>query len=260
MGMAGSSAEGRARRVALIGYGKIGRTVAQHVRELGCEVAFALDPVAEADDGTTIVRTGSPGLYEGIDLVVECATAAALVAQIDDVLERTNLMPFSLTAFSDDDVLERAKRTAQEHGHAIYLPHGAILGLDGIWDARSILTEVSIVTTKSPASLGLAACSEPKTVFEGCTRDACAAFPRNVNVHAAVALAGIGFSRTHSMIVADPNVTTNTHVISVKGEGIEFTLNISSFTTGGVTGVYTPLSACGSLDRVLKDPGGLSFV
>ena len=54
MGMAGSSAEGRARRVALIGYGKIGRTVAQHVRELGCEVAFALDPVAEAEDGTTM--------------------------------------------------------------------------------------------------------------------------------------------------------------------------------------------------------------
>ena len=256
MGMVVTSAEGSGHRVALIGYGKIGRTVAQHVRELGCEVAWALDPVAEADDGTAIVRTGSPELYEGIDLVVECATATALVEQIDDVLERTNLMPFSLTAFSDDDVLERAKRMAREHGRAIYLPHGAILGLDGIWDARSILTEVSIVTTKSPASLGLATCSVPKTVFEGCTRDACKAFPRNVNVHAAVALAGIGFARTHSMIVA----TTNTHVISVKGEGIEFTLNVSSFTTGGVTGIYTPLSACGSLDRVLKDGGGLSFV
>lgn len=260
MSMAYSLEEGRARRVALIGYGKIGRTVAQHARELGCEVVFALDPVAEADDGTNIVREGSAELYEGLDLVVECATASALVAQIDDVLERTNLMPFSLTAFSDDEVLERAQRLAHEHGHAIYLPHGAILGLDGIWDARSILTDVSIVTTKSPASLGLADCDEPKTVFEGCTRDACAAFPRNVNVHAAVALAGIGFARTQSKIIADPRVTTNTHVISVQGEGIDFTLTVSSFTTGGVTGVYTPLSACGSLDRVLKGGGGLAFV
>lgn len=249
-------------KIGFIGYGKIGRAVAAHARERGCEVVFALDPVAEADD-VRIVRAGTPELFASVDLVVECATASALVEQLEHVISSTNLLPFSLTAFSDDAVLDLAKQTAHKTGHTVYVPHGAILGLDGIWDARSILTEVSVVTTKSPASLGLAgeaAPAEAQVVFDGCTRDACAAFPRNVNVHAAVALAGIGFSRTHSTIVADPSVSTNTHVISVKGEGIDFTLTVSSFTTGGVTGVYTPLSACGSLDRVLNQGGGLSFV
>ena len=79
-------------------------------------------------------------------------------------------------------------------------------------------------------------------------------------MHAAVALAGIGFDATKSKIVADPSVSTNAHVISVKGEGIDFTINVSSFTTGGVTGIYTPLSACGSLDRIARSQAGFAFV
>lgn len=246
-------------KIGFIGYGKIGRALASHARESGCEVVFALDPVATSDD-VTVVRSASAELYAGVDLVVECATASALTAELESVLASADLMPFSLTAFSNETVLKRAEGLARENSHAIFIPHGAILGLDGIRDARSILNEVSIVTTKSPASLGLEDDGTVRTVFDGCTRDACAAFPRNVNVHAAVALAGIGFERTHSTIVADPSVHTNTHVVSVAGEGIEFTLNVSSFTTGGVTGVYTPLSACGSLDRVTGAGDGFTFI
>ena len=80
-------------------------------------------------------------------------------------------------------------------------------------------------------------------------------FPRNVNVHAAVALAGIGFDRTRSKITADPTVDTNTHVIHLVGDGIDFEIRVSSFSEGGVSGKYVPLSACGSLDRVLGGSG-----
>ena len=79
---------------------------------------------------------------------------------------------------------------------------------------------------------------------------------RNVNVHAALALAGIGFDKTHSKIVADPSVNTNTHEIHIVGKGIDFTIRVSSFSEGGVSGKYVPLSACGSLDRVI---GGAGF-
>ena len=75
-----------------------------------------------------------------------------------------------------------------------------------------------------------------------------------------MALAGIGFDRTISRIISDPEVTTNAHRISLSGDGISITLDISSYAAGAVTGAYTPYSACGSLDRVLGNGAGLRFV
>lgn len=59
---------------------------------------------------------------------------------------------------------------------------------------------------------------------------------------------------------ADPAVHTNSHDICVEGEGVSFRLAISTFASGGVTGSYTPISACGSLDRILKGEQFYQFV
>lgn len=248
------------KNVGFLGCGKIGRAVLKHVRELGCKVAFVQDPFlrAEQEDFPVIDRP-DPELYAQADLVVECSTAAALRDSFDGIIASCDMLIFSLTAFSDQAFADHAVEMASASGHHIYFPHGAILGLDGIFDARSIITAASIETTKSPKSLGLEL-TERTVVYEGSTRGACAAFPRNVNVHAAVALAGIGFDRTQSRIVADPAVHTNSHTITIVGEGIHFTIGVSSFTTGGVTGVYTPLSACGSIDRLLREQQAYCFI
>ena len=73
-----------------------------------------------------------------------------------------------------------------------------------------------------------------------------------MNVHAAVSLAGIGFDKTRSVIISDPAVTTNAHVIRIKGDGIDFEIHVTAYAAGAVSGKYVPLSACGSLDRVLS--------
>ena len=249
-------------RIGFLGYGKIGKAVAAHVIERGDEVAFVQDPFVTEAGNAPVVSQTDEALLADTDLVVECAMASALKESFDAIIEHCDLLCFSLTAFADEAFLAHATAAAAEFGHTIYVPHGAILGLDGIADGSRIIESVSITTTKSPKSLGLnpADYTGPTVVFDGSTREACGAFPRNVNVHAAVALAGIGFDKTCSRIVADPSVSTNAHVIAVKGEGIEFELHISSFTTGGVTGIYTPLSACGSIDRVLGGAAGLAFV
>lgn len=248
------------KKVGFLGCGKIGRAVLKHVRELGCDVAFVQDPFLNADqEDFPVIDHPDPALYAQADLVVECSTAAALRDSFDGIIASSDILIFSLTAFSDQAFADHAVEAAKQSGHHIYFPHGAILGLDGIFDASSIITAASIETTKSPKSLGLDL-TERSVVFEGSTRNACAAFPRNVNVHAAVALAGIGFDRTQSRIIADPAVHTNSHKISIEGEGIHFTIEVSSFTTGGVTGVYTPLSACGSIDRLLKEQQAYRFI
>ncbi len=107
--------------------------------------------------------------------------------------------------FSDDEFAEKADKLCEKYGRRIYLPHGAILGLDGIFDGRYLWKEVTIETTKSPKSLGRED-SVRTIVYEGPTREACKLYPRNVNVHAAVAIAGLGFEKTVSKIISDPAV------------------------------------------------------
>ena len=130
-------------------------------------------------------------------------------------------------ALADDAFRTTLERTAVEHGRRVFVPHGAIIGIDGLVDAGSTLKSVTVTTTKSPASLGLPP-ERYQVVYEGPVRDACAKFPRNVNVHAAIALAGLGLDRTVSRIVADPAVSTNSHLVEVEGAGYRFRIEVSS--------------------------------
>lgn len=246
------------KKIAFLGGGKIGRNMMKYVQETAkAEIAFVYDPfLADVDiNGVPVVSAIEEKMFEGLDVVIECANAEVVTQFILPALKYTNFMPFSMTAFREDELRESAKAAAKEYGHTVFLPHGAILGLDGIFDGRSELTEVSIETIKNPASLGRSD-TEYTVVYEGSTRKATELYPRNVNVHAAIALAGIGFDDTRSKIISDPAVSTNTHLIHLVGKGIDFTIRVSSFSEGGVTGKYTPLSACGSIDRVL---GGAGF-
>lgn len=243
--------------VGFLGCGKIGKEMVRHLRtQEGHSVAFVQSPnfVDDFDLGCPIVRQLDESVCQA-DLVVECATADVLKQHSDFYLRNSDMLVFSVTAFSDDAFAQRAKSLCQTHGTHLYIPHGAILGLDGICDARPLLKRVTIDTIKSPASLGRGD-NERQVVYDGPTRGACVEYPRNVNVHAAVAIAGIGFDDTQSRIISDPAVTTNSHTICVEGDGISFRLEISSTSSGGITGRYTPVSACGSLNRVL---GGGEF-
>ncbi len=247
------------KKIGFLGCGKIGQAILAHVKEQRyAEVAFIADPVAVIP-GEPVVRFCEEALLEGVDLVIECATADVLKEKIDMILRHSDLLMFSVTAFSDAVFSEKAEQFCEEYGRRIFIPHGAILGLDGIFDGRKVWNEVKIITTKSPKSLGRTD-TETSVVYDGPTREACRYYPRNVNVHAAIALAGIGFDRTHSVIISDPAVSTNAHTIVLKGDGIEISMDISSFAAGAVTGAYTPHSACGSVDRILGGMTGQLFV
>jgi len=247
--------------VGFLGCGKIGQAMVQHIQKNATHsISFVQDPLFDNsyDLACPIVRDLDEELCRA-DLIVECATADALKQTYRHYLQHGDLLVFSLTAFADESFAQQATALCQDNGRHIHLPHGAILGLDGILDAREILTAVTIETTKNPRSLGRED-TQRTVVYEGHTREVCEVFPRNVNVHAAVALAGLGFDNTRSMIISDPAVNTNTHRIHVRGKGISFKLEISAFSSGGVTGSYTPISACGSLDRVLGGHDTYVFV
>jgi aspartate dehydrogenase len=146
-------------------------------------------------------------------------------------------MPLSVAQLLDNsDLIERAKAK----GARIIVPTGALLGLDAVRAAaEGTIHSVKMVTRKPPAGLegaphltqnniSVAGLTEPKKVFDGSAREGARGFPTNVNVAAALSLAGIGPDRTTLEIWADPTVTRNTHTITVDADAMRFTMTIEN--------------------------------
>jgi aspartate dehydrogenase len=152
-------------------------------------------------------------------------------------------------------------RRAAEAGGRIVVPTGALLGLDAVRAAAEGPVEsVTIETRKPPAGLAGApwlvkhgidvlAFTEARVVFEGNALEAAAGFPANVNVAAALALAGIGPARTRAVIWADPGIARNVHTIRVEAAAARFTMTIEGVPSEANprTGKLTPLSVIACL-------------
>ena len=99
------------KKIAFLGGGKVGQAMAAHVLEnKSAEIAFIYDPFQKEDTllGVPVVRELSEACFEGLDLVVECATADVVKANAALVLKHASFLPFSMTAFREDEVLEGA--------------------------------------------------------------------------------------------------------------------------------------------------------
>ena len=202
-----------------------------------------------------------------VDLVVEGATPEAFIDLAPTLLDGGDLMVLSGSALVDRTFEADLEAMASEHGRAVYLPHAALFGLDGLVDARSELESVTIEATKAPDHLDFSFTDsyqpedvEGRTVlYDGPVRGLCEHFPRNFNSHAAVALAGLGLDETTSTLIADPEATTAKHVIEATGPG--FTLEaVRDSEISGVTGDYTIVSVWGSIKRVLGPGVGLQII
>jgi aspartate dehydrogenase len=67
-------------------------------------------------------------------------------------------------------------------------------------------------------NINLDALTEETLIFEGTAREACRGFPSNVNVSAALSLAGVGPDKTRVRIVAVPGGAFNQHRIEARGD------------------------------------------
>lgn len=250
------------KRIALIGFGTIGQylfrqlSARDDVRVIG---VYETNPEA-AEKVPGDLAVSAPEAFEKLltntkmDLVVETATQQAVKDFAPIILPHADMVVFSTTAFADALFETKAMELCRRFSRKIYIPHGAILGLDGIRDGQEMLESVTITTTKKPVNLGRSD-TERTVLYEGPTRKACSLFPRNVNVHASVAIAGLGFDKTVSRIVADPDSAGNVHVIEIVAAGVNFKIEICSTPVGLVTGAYTPVSAYNSVCKLLTHEG-----
>jgi aspartate dehydrogenase len=193
------------------------------------------------------------------DVVVECAPAAVFREVAAPAIEAGRIfMPASVGQLLEhDDLVELAART----GARIIVPTGALLGLDAVRAAaEGTIHAVTMLTRKPPRGLGgapyleqrgitLDGLDEPRKVFEGSAREGARGFPANINVAAALSLAGIGPDRTRLEIWADPSVVRNTHRIVVEADSASFQMTIENVPSedNPRTGKITALSMTAAL-------------
>ncbi len=233
-------------RIAIAGLGAIGRTVVRRLADgmpgltLAC-VAARDEEKARGwldEEGIEVPIVPLEEFPERAELAVECAPAAVLERICRPMLAAgKQVMVLSCGALLPrPELLELAKA----HGGRIIVPTGGLLGLDAVAAAaEGTIHSVRMTTRKPPHGLAgaphlvknkisIEGLNEAKFVFSGTARDAAAGFPANVNVVAALALAGIGPDRTMIDIWADPTVTRNCHVIEVDADSARFTLSIEN--------------------------------
>ena len=258
-------------KVGIAGCGTIGRRVALELdaggvrgATLGAITSRSLERAArfaaKLDCRPPVVELDE--LVGMTDLVIEAAPADAM----DAIATATLSAGKDLMALSGGALLERDDlfALAERNGATIYVPSGAIAGLDGVAGAvAGRIDSLTMITRKPPGGLAgapgikasgidLDAVSEPTVVYEGPALEACRLFPANVNVSAALSMAGIGPRRTVIRIYADPTVERNTHDIVAEGEFGRLSIRIENIPSpeNPKTGIMSALSALALLRRI----------
>lgn len=222
--------------IAIIGCGAIGEAVAGYLADHdNVEIAVAIiepgmDSRARDVFGEDVeVAHSVNDVAAEIDLAVDCAGHPALRQHGEAVLSRgINLISVSSGALADAGLYEKLAAAAQQGASQLRVVSGAIGALDAL-SAASIgaLQQVTYRGRKPPngwrgspaeSKLDLDTLTEASVHFSGSARNAALAYPKNANVAASVALAGIGFDDTVVELIADPSIVRNVHEIVVEGD------------------------------------------
>jgi aspartate dehydrogenase len=259
----------RTKTAALIGFGAIGTEVCTtlandpeiHIRQVLVREGRGAETRERTGSGTEVIHTVAE-IEADTDIIIECAGHDAVRTYGPEILNRGFTFGIvSAGALADPAVESRLNTAARAGGGQLVVLPGAIGGTDAIAAAGpDALSRVCYTGRKPPGAwagspaetqFDLTAVHEPLVLFSGSARDAARAYPKNANVVATVAMAGIGFDRTEVTLIADPAATGNSHEISATGP----LLDLSYKTAGGALPSNPRTSALTAMSvlRVLRN-------
>lgn len=196
------------------------------------------------------------------DVIVDCAPASAFADVAGPAIAQgRTFMPLSVGALLGHmDLVEQAKHT----GAKIVVPTGALIGLDTVRAmAVGEIYKVTLQTRKPPGGLAGAphlvehnidvhSFTEAQYVFQGTAREAAIGFPANVNVAAALALAGVGPYKTMVEVWADPEIKRNRQTVTIESDSGDATMTINNIPSdeNPKTGRITANSVIATLQRL----------
>ncbi len=260
-------------KVGIIGCGTIGSDIAKACRSTlkdSFELVALCDIDADKADalakslGGGVSVVGMDELIKGSDIVVEAASAAISA----EALEKSASAGKGILIMSVGGLIGREGllEKARSSGARVFIPSGALCGIDGL-KASSCgkINSVTLTTRKSPKGLEGAPYLEEKNidlskvrgetvVFEGTAEEAVRGFPKNVNVCAVLSLAGIGAVRTKVRIITSPDYTKNIHEVEISGDSGKIftrTENVPS-PTNTKTSYMAVLSAIAALKGIAE--------
>jgi aspartate dehydrogenase len=202
-------------RIACLGVGSIAASLQSQFAGTGIELVAALARRPPPPGFAAIAVADLDALCATQpDLVVECAGHEAVGAYVPALLTRGLDVIVASTGALADPTLETQLRGRPGR---LLIPTGALAGIDALAAAtHDAVARVELTSTKPPSGWGLPE-EAHRVLFEGSAREAARAWPKNANVAATVALAGIGFDATRVRLVADPAVMGNQHRLEVEG-------------------------------------------
>lgn len=213
--------------IGLIGGGAIATFLLEEIQQKNIENVYIRSVLVRdvqkyahlEKHGVTLYTDVHEFTDSNIDLVVEAATVEAVRNTIPTILQKKDVGIISIGALVDDDFLKELKDIATKHNRSLYLPSGAIGGLDLLQNAQALggVKRVRLKTRKPAHTLTEEELTEEKVIFSGSAREAIAKFPKNVNVAIVLSLAGIGMDATEVQVIADPTTDKNAHTIQVEG-------------------------------------------
>lgn len=224
--------------VCIIGCGSIGSVLARALSRMEeIQELYLMDrtreeagKLAQTIPGTKVISELQE-VREKVELVIEAASQDAVRRYAEEILEMgMNLMIMSVGALADDRLFAAIKVSAKKNGVKIYIPSGAIGGLDVIHSASiGSIDEISLKTSKPPqgllnnsyimsAGIDVEKIERPTVVFDGNVTEAIQVFPLNINVASILALAVGDKEKIRVRIIVDPDIDRNVHQISMKGE------------------------------------------
>lgn len=236
-------------RIGIVGGGSIARLFLDRIAkgELGDAQVIAILGRAGSTRCASLCREYDVPFLTEVDaliavrpeVVVEAAAHAWVAEHAEHVLSAgIALIVLSCGAMADDDLRRRMEAAARATGALLYVPSGGIGSLDALKAAVVAgVDEVTIRIAKPPRAwknidyverlgVDLDGLTAPHILYEGPARAGVKHFPQNVNIAAVLSMAGIGFDRTKLVVVAEPGLERNTHLITTKGASGEIAITL----------------------------------
>lgn len=227
--------------IGIVGCGAIGTILAKAIEKDIRQVTITALNDIEIDHAKNLKKTlkSNPKtttldeLIDRSDIIIECAHKNSVKEVASKTLKKKkDILIMSVSGLIDNlDIFELAKK----NNSTIYIPSGAIAGIDALKAAKhNNIKSVTLTTTKPKKGLegapyiienkiDLDSIKKKTTIFKGNVYEAIKGFPKNINISATIALAGIGPQNTQVKIIVDPKSYTNSHELKITGDFGEIT-------------------------------------